>query len=277
MASSWTEVVLPARWRPSRPKRGTIVDVAITCVSLFAVWLCLLLGWQWAYDAEYVSNLVLPSPSATWDAFKEGVFGSGTYWSHIWVTTWATLLAVGIGVAIGIAGGALFAFVPIARRALYPFVLVGMAFPKIAVAPLFVLWFGYGLSSKVAVGASIAFFPVLANAATGLREINKDETELFRAYRATMWQELRFLRVPRAVSYILPSLDVAIVGALLGVIAGEFVASTEGLGFLVLQYSKFGDAPNVFAVLFCMAIVGLALKGLAVVLSTLGPKNVTPR
>lgn len=247
-----------------------------TTASVVAVGLVLLAGWQVSYDRELMSNLILPSPAQTWEAFQAGVIESDLYWPHIWATTLATLLAVAIGVGIGVAAGALFAFVPLARRALYPYVLVALSFPKIAVAPLFVLWFGYGMSSKVAVGVSIAFFPVLANTAAGLREVNRDEIELFDANRATPWQQFRLLRVPRALAFILPSLDLAIVGALLGVIAGEFVASGEGLGFLVLLFSQNGDAPGVFAVLFCMAIVGLAMKGLAVALVQLGPKNITP-
>lgn len=247
-----------------------------TTVGVVVVAVLLLLSWQWTYDREIVSNIVLPSPGQTWTAFKAGVLDSDLYWPHIEATTKATLLAVVIGLGIGVAIGALFAFVPLARRTLYPFVLVGLSFPKIAVAPLFVLWFGYGLSSKVAVGASIAFFPVLANTTAGLRAVGADEIELFDSYRATRWQQFRYLRIPRALAFILPSLDLAIVGALLGVIAGEFVASGEGLGFLVLQFSQIGNAPSVFAALFCMAIVGLLMKGLAVLLMQLGPRNVTP-
>lgn len=269
-----------AEKKPKGPRRSggaaQVRSALVTGVAVVIVAVLLLLSWQWTYDRELMSNIVLPSPKQTWDAFQNGVLTSDLYWPHIWATTWATLIAVALGLGIGVAFGALFAFVPLARRTLYPFVLVGLSFPKIAVAPLFVLWFGYGLSSKVAVGASIAFFPVLANTAAGLREVSRDEIELFDSNRATAWQQFRLLRVPRALAFILPSLDLAIVGALLGVIAGEFVASGEGLGFLVLQFSQNGDAPGVFAALFCMAIVGLAMKALAVALMQLGPKNVTP-
>ncbi|RNL62456.1 ABC transporter permease [Nocardioides marmoriginsengisoli] len=264
--------------RSGRSSRSVqrLQSAAVTTVAVTIVGVLLVMSWQWTYDRELMSNIVLPSPMQTWDAFRAGVLESDLYWPHIWATTLATLIAVAIGLGIGVAAGALFAFVPLARRTLYPFVLIGLSFPKIAVAPLFVLWFGYGMSSKVAVGASIAFFPVLANTAAGLREVNRDEIELFESNRATVWQQFRLLRVPRALAFILPSLDLAIVGALLGVIAGEFVASGEGLGFLVLQFSQMGDAPGVFAALFCMAIIGLLMKALAVALVQLGPKNVTP-
>lgn len=246
---------------------------AAPAAGVVVVAVLLLLAWKIVYDTELVSNLIVPSPGQTWDAFWEGLVETGTFWPHVRATALATLAAFVIGTVVGVLLGTLFAFVPLARKSLYPYVIVGMSFPKIAVAPLFVLWFGYGLSSKIAVGAAIAFFPVLTSTAAGLTEITKDEIELFRSWRATRVQELRFLRAPRAVSYVLPSLDLAIIGALLGVIAGEFISATEGLGFLMQRYSQIGDARNVFALLFCMAAVGLAFKGATVLVARLQPKN----
>src|SRR5699024_9206464 len=124
-------------------------------------------------------------------------------------------------------------FVDTIRISLYPYIIAAQTFPKIAIAPLLITWLGYGWSPKIVIGATLAFFPVFANTIAGLREVNNDELDLLRSLKASSWQEFRYLRLPNALSYIFPSLTVAAVMSLLGVIVGEFVGASAGLGYLI--------------------------------------------
>lgn len=216
--------------------------------------------WQLAYSQEWVSTLILPSPwSVAYRLYSELVVDL-TIWPHIFDTAKATVLAFLVGSTVGVALGMTSAFFPIIRQGLYPFILAGQSMPKIAIAPMLVAYLGYGAAPKVAIGAAICFFPVFVNTVAGLTDLDADELEFFASLRATRMEELRMLRIPRAFSYILPSLDIAVVGALLGVIAGELVGSRSGLGYLVQTQAFYGDSTGVFAVLIIMAAMGLLLR-----------------
>src|SRR3546814_20643909 len=116
-----------------------------------------------------------------------------------------------------------------------------LSFPKVAVAPLLVVWLGYGLLPKIAIGGLLAFFPIFASTLAGLLEVDKDEVDLFRSMRARWYHQLRYLRIPNALSYIFPALNVAAVNALPGVLVGELVGTVGGRGYVSPQNSFTGQ------------------------------------
>ena len=131
--------------------------------------------------------------------------------------------------------------------------------PKIAIAPLIVVWFGFDTSSKVVIAATVAFFPVLVNVVVGLKTIDAGKLELMRSLRATRWQTFRLVQFPNALPFVFAGLDVAIVFSVLGAIVGEFVGAQRGLGNLILQFNMTLDIAGVFAVLIMLSLMGVAL------------------
>jgi len=232
--------------------------------------------WWWVTSRELVSALIVPPPSAVWQALQDYLF-AGLWNDDLVATVRGTLLSVVAGLALGVAIGAVLAYVASVKTATYPYVLAFQAFPKIAVAPLFVVWLGYGDTPKVIIGASIAFFPVVSATMAGLVDVDADEHGLMRSIGASRLQELRHLRLPRAMSYIFPSLDVAVVGALLGVITVEIVGTEFGLGRVIAERSSYGDSASVYAVLVILAALGAVLHTAVTITRRVLPRSISPR
>ncbi len=150
------------------------------------------------------------------------------------------------------------------EKILYPYVVAFQTLPKVAIAPIIVIWFGFGLTSKIIITATIAFFPLLANTIVGLRSAPLDQIELMVAFTATRWQTFRMVRFPQALPFIFVGLDVAAVLSVIGAIVGEFVGSEAGLGYLILQMNFNFDMPGVFAVLIILSLMGIGLHLLVV-------------
>lgn len=236
----------------------------------------ILLLWYLAAENEWVTPLLLPRPADVLAALDEGLAG-GSWWEHIGITLTETGLGFLIGSALGLAVGALFAFVTVLRTALYPYVLALMSLPKIAIAPLLIVAFGYDLTPKVIIATLLAFFPVLTAATAGLSEVDPDELSLMRAMQASRWEELRYLRLPNAMSYVFPSFDVALIGALLGAVAAELVGAQAGLGYLMSQGQAYGDVAGMYGILIILAVVGAGMHVLISVIQRVLPTSVVPK
>ncbi len=223
-----------------------------------ALLVALLLGWELVVRGFNVPMLLMPPPSAVAGALWRGLV-SGTLLHHLGVTLFETVAGFLLGAVGGLVLGALIAQSARLERLVYPYVVAFQTVPKVALAPLIVIWFGFGLSAKVVIAATIAFFPVLANTVVGLRAVPADQLELMRAFLATKPQTLWKLRVPQALPYVLVGLDVAAVLAVIGAVVGEFVSAKEGLGFYILQAGFALDTPGVFAALVLLAAMGIAI------------------
>jgi NitT/TauT family transport system permease protein len=134
--------------------------------------------------------------------------------------------------------------------------------PKIAIAPLFLIWFGYGLTSKVVVTALVCFFPVLVSVVAGFHSTDRDHLDMMQAFGASKWQTLVRVRVPSALVLIFAGMEIAAVLAVIGAIVGEFVGAQAGLGYLIVTLNFNLDVPGVFAVLVYLSVIGLVLHGL---------------
>lgn len=260
--------------RRSTSERGRTIALQIGLPTLVGV--ALLVSWQLLTARELVSPLLLPAPADVWSALDAGII-EGLWWQDIKVTLLEMLIGFGIGVASGLLLGALFAYSRLSRIAFYPYVIALQSFPKIAVAPLLVVALGYGMSPKIAVAASLAYFPVMTAAIAGFTEIDEDEHNFMRSINASKWQEMRFLRLPNAMSYLFPSLDVALIVALLGAVAAELVGSNAGLGNILMERQAFGDTPAIFAALIVLAVIGVVLQTLVVLLRRVLPRSIVPR
>ena len=175
-------------------------------------------------------------------------------------------LQITVAGAAGVALGIAVAWSPLAARALMPFLVFVNTLPKVAVAPLFLLWLGYGILPNMLIGALIGFFPVVINTAVGLTQVDPEMLDLGRVFSAPKWKVFVKIRIPNAYPYILSALKVTATAAVVGAIVGEFVASQRGLGYVIITSQGSMNTPVAFAALVWISAVGLALYG-AVVLA----------
>lgn len=218
--------------------------------------ICLILGWEAL--AGTMSELVLPAPSIVMLTLWEGLV-SGYFLPHILRTGLEIGLGFCIGGTLGFVAGVLMGETEFARRLLLPYVIASQAVPKLALAPLFILWFGFGMTSKVVITALICFFPLLENTLTAIRYTDPKKLELFHALRATRWQTLTRLKIPSGLPGILSGVRVAVVLAVVGAVVGEFIGGSEGLGALIIASQGMMDTPLMFAVIILITLIGIVL------------------
>jgi NitT/TauT family transport system permease protein len=219
--------------------------------------IALLLAWEAACRALRISALVLPPPSAIAQALWKGL-ASGYFWPHLRATAMELALGVIAGCTLGFATGVLLGEQPTLKRLLMPYVVASQVVPKLALAPLFVLWFGFGMTSTVVITALICFFPLMENTLTALQQVPPERLELFRMLGASRAQTLWRLKLPMGLPAILAGVRVAVVLALVGAVVGEFIGATTGLGALVIASQGTMDTALMFAVLVLIAALGLA-------------------
>jgi len=217
----------------------------------------LLLAWELACRTLALSALVLPPPSAVAQSLWNGL-ASGYFWPHLRATVAELLLGVLAGCSFGFAAGVALAEQATLRRLLMPYVVATQVVPKLALAPLFVLWFGFGMTSTVVITALICFFPLLESTLTALQQVPPERLELFRMLGASRAQTLWRLKLPSGLPAILAGLRVAVVLALVGAVVGEFIGASQGLGALVIATQGTMDTPLMFAVLVLIAALGMA-------------------
>ncbi len=214
-------------------------------------------AWEALTRAFRLPEYILPEPSLIARALANGLLG-GTLLYHLWQTLAEILLGFLLGSSLGILFGALIAEFALVRKCLYPYVVAFQSMPKIAIAPLLIMWLGYGLTSKVVIAALVAFFPLLVNVIAGLDSIDQDKLDLMDSFDASRWDTFRMVKVPHGLPYVFAGLDVAIVFSVLGAIVGEFVGSQRGLGNRLLELSFAMDIPGVFSILIVLSVLGVA-------------------
>jgi len=214
--------------------------------------------WEWGVRAWKIPPFLVPAPSTVATALVNGIT-SGLYVSNVWVTLSEALLGFLIAGVTGILLGTLIAQWRLVEQTFYPYLVALQTLPKIAIAPLIIVWFGFGISSKVVIAATVALFPVLVNVIVGLKTIDQAKLDLMRSLKASRWQTFRLVTFPNALPFVFAGLDIAIVFSVLGAIVGEFVGAQHGLGNLILQFNFGLDIAGVFAVLIVLSLMGVAL------------------
>ena len=254
-AAAETKSVAPRKRKGWLVKSGS--DNLISLIG-FAVLVC---AWELAIYLFEIPDYILPAPSAIAKSLYNG-FASGIFVYNLWITAIQTLAGFFLAAILGTALGAVVAQFELVERVVYPWLVALQALPKIAIAPLIIIWAGYGISSKVIIVALVAIFPVLVNTIMGLKSCDQGKLDLMRALGAGRWETFRSVRLPNALPFIFAGLNVAIVLAILGSIVGEFVGSKAGLGNLILEANFQFDVARIFAVLVILGAFGVILSKL---------------
>lgn len=239
------------------PIRPTLLNRSIS-IALFFI----LLG-LWEFTVRYfnVPAFVIPKPSSVVIALYNGL-ASGLYLWHMGITLAEVLAGFAIGSSIGFLLGVGIATNRYVEYFVYPYAIVLQSLPKVALAPLIVLWFGLGITSKVIAAALICFFAVMVNTVAGLRSVDQDRVDLVRSLDGSNFQVFWMLRLPAALPFIMAGLEIALTFALIGAVVAEFIGAENGLGMLVQSMNFSMDVAGSFSVLVVLAAVGLVLNQL---------------
>lgn len=233
---------------------------------LIPVSVLLFLGiWQVVIWRGGLPEYVLPEPGAVWSRFLDAVQG-GILWYHASYTLAGALLGLSLGLSFATIVGYILGKSPTMEKIASPYLVAAKSIPILGVAPLFIMWFGMGLSSRVLVAFIIIFFPMLINMIVGIRSVSYDERELMRSYSASPWQVFSLLEVPSALPILLAGIRIGIARSMMGAIVAEYLGSQRGLGFVVNLGTGLTDAPLVFVGIFTIVILTITLYGLAVIL-----------
>lgn len=217
--------------------------------------------WQVLVDVSGINHSIMPPPTAVWDRIVKNY---GLILTHAVPTTIETLVAFGVSVPVAVVLGALMTYSKAINQALYPNLVFFQLIPKIALAPLFIVWFGIGLEARVSFSFFISFFPILIGTAAGLQAVDRDMLRLCRSFKATEWQVMLHVRFPYSLPFIFSGMKVAVTLAIIGIVVGEFIASQAGIGYLILFASSRQQTDVSLACIVVLCVIGLLLYGLVV-------------
>ncbi|MGY4859290.1 ABC transporter permease [Cryobacterium sp. AP23] len=257
--STSAPVTAPAQARGARAGRSA--RWALRRVAVFLAYvLVALVAWQAVVSIFQIEPLVLPGPIPVLDAL----------WSQVqspvvWSATWVTFQEAMVGFAVGAAAGILLAVALAESDTLYrlanPYIVAFQAVPKVALTPLFIVWFGFGIWSKVVLIAAFVFFPVMVNMYAGLRSTTDEEEELMRVSHATRWQRLRHLRLYKSLPFLFAAFEASFVLCLTGAVFAELLGSgtSVGLGTMLQMYTARLDVAGMFGIITLLALFGVLL------------------
>jgi NitT/TauT family transport system permease protein len=240
---------------PTAPWYTTSTGRLLLAILVFAA---LLVLWTAYVRIVGLSPLVLPTPYAVWQALVENTL-NGSLPANTLTTLSEIILGFLLGSLLGIVLGVITSQSELMRAVLGPYILASQAMPKLALAPIMVVWLGFGIAPKVVITALICFFPLLENTIIGLTSTNPHQLELFRALSAKGWQTFLKLRVPSALPVIFAGLRVAVTLAVVGAVVGEYVGANRGLGALVIVTQGDFDTPLMFAIFAYLTVIGIVL------------------
>ena len=228
-----------------------------------AIFITLILAWEIGSRLGWLDPLFYPRPSNILQSFWLIYVENGNVWYHLYATMSLVLFGWIAGSILGVGLGALVGFNPLVRRFLQPYVIVLEATPRIAVAPLLIAALGFGATSKIAIIMLVCFFAPFINTLSGVMNVNNDRLELFRSMRASKMQVLRKLVLPEAVPVIMAGERLALTAALSGALVAEFIQRDEGIGSLILVYTRNLNMASAFACIFTLTVLGfLIFKGM---------------
>ena len=230
---------LLVRWLPA----------ALIAAGLVAV-------WEWAVASNDIPHWKLPSPHS----IGEELWSSRTLLlRHTWVTLQEVLLGFAIALASGVLLAGLIHQSRTLERVIYPSVIASQTVPIIVIAPLLLIWIGYGLQHKVLVVALISFFPIVVNTVDGLKSADPDMIRLLRTLGANRWQVLAKVQVPSSLPFIFSGIKIAITVSVIGAVIGEWVGSSEGLGYLAIRSKSQFLSERVYATVVLLSLMGIGL------------------
>lgn len=220
------------------------------------LFIVVILAWENLINILEVKETILPTPSRIGSAL---IYQSQTsfFWTNVWVTTQEALYGFVAATIFAVIAGTFISQVKIVEKTMMPYLVGFQAIPKIALAPIFIIWFGFGQTSKVVMAATIAFFPILINIIEGLKSADSDHIRMLRVFGASRFQIFKKVQVPSAMPFFFAGLDVGILLAILGAVVGEFLGSQAGLGNMVLVSQYNFETPTMFAILIVLSLMGI--------------------
>ncbi|MGQ9628407.1 MAG: ABC transporter permease [Anaerolineae bacterium] len=245
---AWLEAKLKKPGRARRAFAEYLPPIALIFI--------LLLGWEVAVRVWEIPKWLLPSP---WQIVVATFEGRDLLGPHIWQTLKESWLGLALALASGLALAAAIDLSGFLRRALYPLLVASQTVPIMAIAPLLIIWFGYGILPKVIVVALVCFFPIAISTADGLRAADPDLISLLRAMGATRWQIFFKVRLPGAMPAFFSGLRIAITYSVIGAIIGEWVGAKEGLGIFMTRSSKSFLTDRVFSAIAITSLLSIAM------------------
>ena len=216
-------------------------------------------GWELLAKLGHVENYLLPAPSEVASALWED---RDLLAPDAWVTAREVLLGFALALAIGVAIAIVLHLSPVLRRAAYPLVVASQAIPVVVIAPILVIWFGFGITPKLIVIALICFFPIVVNMLDGLQGTDRDQVKMMRTLGASRLDLLRRLELPASLPFLFSGAKVAVAVAVIGAVFGELVGSDAGLGHAIQVGTAQLETARVFAAVLILSLMAIALFGL---------------
>jgi NitT/TauT family transport system permease protein len=216
------------------------------------------LAWHFYVVYFHISKFILPPPLAVWQSLIE-LLNTPSTWHHLWITVYETVVGFVVACVIGIGLGTFLGKIYWLERAVNPFIIATQVVPKVALVPLFILWFGFGPEAKIVVAAVLAFFPILTNTVLGVKSVERGHRDVMTVMNATRWQSFTSLELPSSLPTILAGMEVGIVLALIGAVVGEYLGGSTGLGHLLVASLNDYKVGAMFAVIFLLTAVGFVL------------------
>jgi NitT/TauT family transport system permease protein len=244
-------------WGRSRENVRRLLDIGIWAISAIG----LLFVWGWSVTRFDVSPAIIPHPYAVWTSLVANT-EDGTFVADIA----ATLQVVLYGFVIGATGGFILAIAisefRIARIILYPYLIAFQSIPKVALAPIFLIWFGFGNTSKVVLVVAIVFFPLLINTLSGLGRVDPAQLDLLKAYCGRRWRVFLRVKLPTALPLVFAGLELGVVFAMIAAVVAEFQGAIAGLGYRILYFGTNLDMAGQFATLVVLTTISVTLHRL---------------
>lgn len=235
------------------PRTGRAIRLEwITTPVLIAL---ALIVWHLYVEGFKVSPFILPKPMAVLESWQE-LLRTRSTWLHTWATVYETLIGFAFALAVGVVMGATLGKLPWLERTLNPFIVASQVVPKVALVPLFVVWFGFGPTTKILLAGVLAFFPIFTNTLLGVKSVDLGHRDVMTSLNTTRLQRFRHLELPSALPYILTGMEVGIVLAIIGAVVGEYLGGNQGLGYLLIAKMNAYETDMLFAVLIHLTVVG---------------------
>ena len=214
--------------------------------------------WKLVIAIFDVSPFVLPQPEDVIKGVKELV-NANDFWSDVRVTLTETIVGFLIALVLGIVLGTILGRVVWLEQAMRPVIVASQVVPKVALIPLFIIWFGFGITSKIIIVALLSFFPILLNVILGVRSVDAGHRDVMRSLNSTRWQTFRRLEYPSTLPYVLAGMEVGIVFAVVGAVVGEYLGGDQGLGYRIVTSLNNLEAETLFAVILVLTLFGFLL------------------
>lgn len=251
--------ILRAERHKERAVSSDGMRTARSLAVIVIVHLAVIVLWQVLVDAFQVPKFVLPSPLAVIKTLGQSNY---SWLSNTAVTAAEIAGGFALGALVGVGMAVLFCWSPLLSLALLPLFVTLNMIPKVALGPLFIVWFSYGIFPNILIAFSICFFPILLTTARGLNEVEPDLLDLVKSLRGSRWTLFRKIQLPGALPYVFSGMKVGAVLAVAGAVVGEFIASERGLGYLMIQVQASLDTPAMLMAVVLLTMLGVALYGL---------------